>query len=151
TESSDKEELANGQKKLQNDGIKHEIDLISKCCVMKNATNTCAEIEATFSCPSTDSSDYDDEEDSEFEESLVCNVCDRSFKTPRLLGQHQLRRRHFGCSVCDALFPNLLDLQHHKESLEHWSDNDRVDSEYSDNSDEECFPSQRCDEFERLL
>ena len=30
------------------------------------------------------------------DESLTCNVCDRSFETPRQLERHQIRKRHWG-------------------------------------------------------
>ncbi|XP_077489789.1 uncharacterized protein LOC144100802 isoform X2 [Amblyomma americanum] len=74
-----------------------------------------------------DEYEYDDEdeyEEEEDEESLTCNVCDRSFASGRRLSRHQQRKRHFGCPVCDALFPSLLALEQHRESLDHWSDDE---------------------------
>ncbi|KAK8778408.1 hypothetical protein V5799_020250, partial [Amblyomma americanum] len=68
-----------------------------------------------------DEDEYEEEED---EESLTCNVCDRSFASGRRLSRHQQRKRHFGCPVCDALFPSLLALEQHRESLDHWSDDE---------------------------
>ncbi|KAH9365065.1 hypothetical protein HPB48_010511 [Haemaphysalis longicornis] len=41
--------------------------------------------------------------------------------------EHQQRKGHFGCPVCDALFPSLLALEHHRESLDHWSDDEERD------------------------
>jgi len=30
------------------------------------------------------------------DEALTCNVCDRSFSSPRQLAHHQQKKRHFG-------------------------------------------------------
>jgi len=60
--------------------------------------------------------DYDDDYDWD-DESLTCNVCDRSFDSPRQLERHQLRKRHWGCSECDTLFNSQMDLEHHKEAF----------------------------------
>lgn len=61
-------------------------------------------------------------DDDEYDESLTCNVCDRAFHCHRQLASHQQKKRHFGCSGCDSLFPSLMLLEHHKEEFEHWSD-----------------------------
>jgi hypothetical protein len=35
--------------------------------------------------------------------------------------------QHFSrCSVCETLFNSAMELEHHKEALEHWSDEDEV-------------------------
>ncbi|CAB3365229.1 transcription factor ovo-like homolog lin-48 [Cloeon dipterum] len=91
-------------------------------------------------------------DDSEYDEALTCNVCDRAFSTPRLLQQHQQKKRHFGCSACDSLFPSLMALEHHKEEFEHWSSADDFLSGDSE-TEEECAdlePSEE-EERERLL
>ncbi|CAB3227484.1 unnamed protein product [Arctia plantaginis] len=88
------------------------------------------------------------------DEALTCNVCDRSFPTRRLLGDHQQKKRHFGevdsetnpsvkkkalktnrCSACDSLFPSLMALEHHKEEFQHWSDSSYCSHSESDDSD----------------
>ncbi|XP_077528190.1 uncharacterized protein LOC144139811 [Haemaphysalis longicornis] len=74
-----------------------------------------------------DVADGEDEEEDE-EDSLTCNVCERSFASKRRLSQHQQRKGHFGCPVCDALFPSFLALEHHRESLEHWSDDEEYEA-----------------------
>ncbi|RWS20719.1 putative chitinase 3-like protein [Leptotrombidium deliense] len=131
---------------VEGENLRHNVDLIPKDCALKSNTTPSPE---SYSYSSSESTDYDEEEESEFD--VVCNVCDRSFKSVRQLAQHQLHKRHFECSVCDALFVNLIDLQIHKESLEHWSDNETAAGEYSENSEDECIPCQRREEFERLL
>ncbi|KAG8305406.1 hypothetical protein J6590_070228 [Homalodisca vitripennis] len=82
------------------------------------------------------------------DEALTCNVCDRSFSTPRLLSQHQQKKRHFGCSACDSLFQTLMALEHHKEEFEHWSGDETmlVHHKNSEDSSEETS-----EEMERLL
>ncbi|XP_055617485.1 uncharacterized protein LOC129762904 [Toxorhynchites rutilus septentrionalis] len=99
-------------------------------------------------------------DDDEYDESLTCNVCDRAFHCHRQLASHQQKKRHFGCSGCDSLFPSLMLLEHHKEEFEHWSDfeddgrlpccrRNRRDDEYTDtdtgSSDAES------EDLERLL
>jgi len=81
----------------------------------------------------------DEEEDYDWdEEELTCNVCDRSFQTPRQLERHQLRKRHWGCDACDNLFNSLMDLEHHKEELSHWSDDEyESEEEYNYYGEEE--------------
>lgn len=81
----------------------------------------------------------EEEEDYDWdEEELTCNVCDRSFQTPRQLERHQLRKRHWGCDACDNLFNSLMDLEHHKEELNHWSDDEyESDEEYNYYGEEE--------------
>ncbi|ALC48025.1 CG11317, partial [Drosophila busckii] len=64
------------------------------------------------------------DDDDDYDESLTCNVCDRSFHCHRQLASHQQKKRHFGCSGCDSLFPSLMLLEHHKEEFEHWSDDE---------------------------
>ncbi|XP_061398140.1 uncharacterized protein LOC133333845, partial [Musca vetustissima] len=63
-------------------------------------------------------------DDDDYDESLTCNVCDRAFHCHRQLASHQQKKRHFGCSGCDSLFPSLMLLEHHKEEFEHWSDDE---------------------------
>ncbi|KAL1506093.1 hypothetical protein ABEB36_005521 [Hypothenemus hampei] len=94
--------------------------------------------------------DYDDvgfSDDSDYEEALTCNVCDRTFSCPKQLSAHKQKKRHFGCSACDSLFPSLMLLEHHKEEFEHWSDEDDICSEESDDEDDTVI-SEEC---ERLL
>ena len=38
------------------------------------------------------------------------------------------------CSACDTLFNSLMDLEHHKEALGHWSDDE--DEDEDDDEDE---------------
>uniref|UniRef100_A0A182ISX7 Uncharacterized protein n=1 Tax=Anopheles atroparvus TaxID=41427 RepID=A0A182ISX7_ANOAO len=94
-------------------------------------------------------------------ESLTCNVCDRAFRCRRQLASHQQKKRHFGCSGCDSLFPSLMLLEHHKEEFEHWSDyeddgrlpccrrNRRDDDDYTD-SDTGTSDAES-EDLERLL
>ncbi|XP_014248193.1 uncharacterized protein LOC106665902 [Cimex lectularius] len=84
-------------------------------------------------------------QDSDYEENLTCNVCDRFFCSQSQLSRHQKKKRHFGCSSCDSLFSSLMALEHHKEEFEHWSGSDV--GPMSDESDQE--PSSH--EMERLL
>ncbi|KAG4080166.1 hypothetical protein HA402_008237 [Bradysia odoriphaga] len=79
-------------------------------------------------------------DDDEYDESLTCNVCDRAFHCHRQLASHQQKKRHFGCSGCDMLFPSLMLLEHHKEEFEHWSDVD-------DDGQPPCCYRNRGDEF----
>ncbi|XP_046662660.1 uncharacterized protein LOC124355540 [Homalodisca vitripennis] len=102
---------------------------------------------------SSSASDFeleDDEfsDDTDCDEALTCNVCDRSFSTSRLLSQHQQKKRHFGCSACDSLFQTLMALEHHKEEFEHWSGDETmlVHHKNSEDSSEETS-----EEMERLL
>lgn len=119
---------------------------------------------STSSFSGTDCSDFDPdgevESDSESEEALTCNVCDRSFPSTRKLAQHQQRKRHFGCSVCDSIFPTLMTLELHKESLEHWSDDEGIaqggspsdedsDDDHDDDDDDNIHSP--TEELERLL
>ncbi|XP_075225725.1 uncharacterized protein LOC142326878 [Lycorma delicatula] len=90
--------------------------------------------------------DFSDESD--FDESLTCNVCDRSFCSPRQLSQHQQKKRHFGCGACDSLFPSLMALEHHKEEFEHWSGDE---SAMAANSQSEESSEETSEEMERLL
>lgn len=81
-----------------------------------------------------DEDEYEDEyeyEDEDEDEDLTCNVCERSFSTARRLSKHQQRKRHFGCPVCDAIFPSPLALENHRGSMEHWSDDDEDDQQES--------------------
>ncbi|KAK7792831.1 hypothetical protein R5R35_004407 [Gryllus longicercus] len=83
-------------------------------------------------------------------ESVTCNVCDRSFSSPRQLAHHQQKKRHFGCSACDSLFPSLMALEHHKEEFEHWSGDDSPpdNSESEEDTSDDTVTSE---ELERLL
>ncbi|XP_068626022.1 zinc finger protein 423 homolog [Battus philenor] len=83
-------------------------------------------------------------DDTDYDEALTCNVCDRSFSTRRQLSDHQQKKRHFGCSSCDSLFPSLMALEHHKEEFQHWSD-----SSYCSHSDSE--DSEECHEDRHRL
>ncbi|KAF7493100.1 hypothetical protein SSS_02667 [Sarcoptes scabiei] len=71
-----------------------------------------------------------------------CNVCGRSFKRARSMACHQVYKRHFGCSICDIIFPTLKSLELHKQTLDHWSDDDDDDDEDDnvDKDDEEEDP-----------
>lgn len=80
-------------------------------------------------------------DDDEYDESLTCNVCDRAFHCHRQLASHQQKKRHFGCSGCDSLFPSLMLLEHHKEEFEHWSDVD------DDNGQPACCRRNRGDDY----
>ncbi|XP_066252926.1 uncharacterized protein [Euwallacea similis] len=94
--------------------------------------------------------DYDDagfSDDSDYEEALTCNVCDRTFSCPKQLSSHKQKKRHFGCSACDSLFPSLMALEHHKEEFEHWSEEDDICTDDSDEGDDTVI-SEEC---ERLL
>uniref|UniRef100_A0AAR5PQU3 C2H2-type domain-containing protein n=1 Tax=Dendroctonus ponderosae TaxID=77166 RepID=A0AAR5PQU3_DENPD len=94
--------------------------------------------------------DYEDggfSDDSDYEEALTCNVCDRTFSCPKQLSAHKQKKRHFGCSACDSLFPSLMALEHHKEEFEHWSDDDDICTDDSDEDDDTVI-SEEC---ERLL
>jgi len=91
---------------------------------------------ATTPALSLEEEDYDWDE-----EELTCNVCDRSFETPRQLERHQARKRHWGCDACDTLFNSVLELEEHKEEMEHWSD----DEYESDGDDEEDDEEEECD------
>ncbi|CAH1135094.1 unnamed protein product [Ceutorhynchus assimilis] len=94
--------------------------------------------------------DYEDggfSDDSDYEEALTCNVCDRTFSCPKQLSAHKQKKRHFGCSACDSLFPSLMALEHHKEEFEHWSDEDDICTDDSDEDDDTVI-SEEC---ERLL
>ncbi|XP_065085332.1 transcription factor mef2A [Ochlerotatus camptorhynchus] len=99
-------------------------------------------------------------DDDEYDESLTCNVCDRAFHCHRQLASHQQKKRHFGCSGCDSLFPSLMLLEHHKEEFEHWSDfeddgrlpccrRNRRDDDYTDT--ETGTSDAESEDLERLL
>ncbi|XP_058822295.1 uncharacterized protein LOC131683906 [Topomyia yanbarensis] len=99
-------------------------------------------------------------DDDEYDESLTCNVCDRAFHCRRQLASHQQKKRHFGCSGCDSLFPSLMLLEHHKEEFEHWSDfeddgrlpccrRNRRDEDYTDT--ETGTSDAESEDLERLL
>ncbi|XP_060526855.1 myb-like protein B [Cylas formicarius] len=94
--------------------------------------------------------EYDDNDgfsdDSDYEEALTCNVCDRTFSCPKQLSAHKQKKRHFGCSACDSLFPSLMALEHHKEEFEHWSEEDDICTDSDE--DDDTVISEEC---ERLL
>ena len=75
------------------------------------------------------------------------------YKSAQRLAKHQIEKRHFGCSVCDALFPTLLTLEQHKESLQHYDDDDQRETDESDESEDDDLYQHpyRLDEPERLL
>ncbi|EFA12877.2 uncharacterized protein LOC103314906 [Tribolium castaneum] len=91
-----------------------------------------------------DRDDFSD--DSDYDEALTCNVCDRTFSCPKQLSSHKQKKRHFGCSACDSLFPSLMALEHHKEEFEHWSGDEDLCTDSED--DDETVISEEC---ERLL
>ncbi|XP_034115766.1 probable WRKY transcription factor protein 1 [Drosophila albomicans] len=100
------------------------------------------------------------DDDDDYDESLTCNVCDRSFHCHRQLASHQQKKRHFGCSGCDSLFPSLMLLEHHKEEFEHWSDEEigrrvccrrnRCDDDYFTDTDSYISDAES-EDLERLL
>ncbi|EDW16279.1 putative uncharacterized protein DDB_G0282133 [Drosophila mojavensis] len=100
------------------------------------------------------------DDDDDYDESLTCNVCDRSFHCHRQLASHQQKKRHFGCSGCDSLFPSLMLLEHHKEEFEHWSDDEmgrrvccrrnRCDDDYFTDTDSYISDAES-EDLERLL
>ncbi|XP_019874906.1 uncharacterized protein LOC109602904 [Aethina tumida] len=92
-----------------------------------------------------DRDDFSD--DSDYEEALTCNVCDRSFACPKQLASHKQKKRHFGCTACDSLYPSLMALEHHKEEFEHWS-GDEDDICTDSDEDDDTVISEEC---ERLL
>ncbi|XP_015921424.1 uncharacterized protein [Parasteatoda tepidariorum] len=99
--------------------------------------------------------------DTDEDEELTCNVCERSFNSVRKLEQHQQRKRHYGCSICDSIFPGLMALELHKETLDHWSDYElrvkQVHEEDKESDSEEELEEHRVysgrtrDELRRLL
>ncbi|XP_022187095.1 uncharacterized protein LOC111045926 isoform X1 [Nilaparvata lugens] len=97
--------------------------------------------------------DEDFSDESDYEESLTCNVCDRSFCSPRQLSQHQQKKRHFGCGACDSLFQSLMALEHHKEEFEHWSGDDCAlnPNGHTDEDEESSCSEETSEEMERLL
>ncbi|CAG9865435.1 unnamed protein product, partial [Phyllotreta striolata] len=98
-----------------------------------------SDTEGNFTDTEPDSKDNDFTDDSDYEEALTCNVCDRMFASPKQLSSHKQKKRHFGCSACDSIFPSLMSLEHHKEEFEHWSDEDYLtDSEEDESVSEEC-------------
>ncbi|XP_014289433.1 uncharacterized protein [Halyomorpha halys] len=103
-----------------------------------------ADVDSDSSCSEVELED-DISQDSDYGETLTCNVCDRFFCTQNQLSAHQQKKRHFGCSSCDSLFSTLMALEHHKEEFEHWSGEDCCQS-ISENSDEDTTY-----EMERLL
>ncbi|XP_022243350.1 uncharacterized protein LOC111086099 [Limulus polyphemus] len=111
------------------------------------------ETDGTSSYSSTDYSDYDQDADTEsdYDEALTCNVCDRSFHSTRQLAQHQQKKRHFGCSICDSIFPNLMALEYHKEALDHWSEDEANTNESGSDDDSDEEEGKKSEELERLL
>ncbi|XP_055381577.1 uncharacterized protein LOC129612101 [Condylostylus longicornis] len=97
-------------------------------------------------------------EDEDFDEALICNVCDSEFDSPNRLAQHQQKKRHFGCNECDSLFTSLMLLELHKDNFEHWStyDTNRTPccrrNRIDDFGDTDSFISETASEdLERLL
>lgn len=84
------------------------------------------------------------------DEQLLCNVCDKTFKSGSQLSKHQLERKHFCCSLCDAIFPTLISLEIHKKTLSHWTDEEATDDGSSDD-DEAASYLRPCKEIEKLL
>ncbi|XP_058063185.1 uncharacterized protein LOC131213207 [Anopheles bellator] len=122
----------------------------------RNHTDSCSVEEALPRLQAMACSDDDDCDDS-----LTCNVCDQAFHYRRQLASHQQKKRHFGCSGCDSLFPSLMLLEHHKEEFEHWSDyedngrlpccrrNRREDDDFTDT--ETGTSDAESEDLERLL
>ena len=51
--------------------------------------------------------------------------------------QLAVNERNYGrCSECDTLFNCLMDLEHHKEALQHWSDEEEDGDEDEDEEDD---------------
>lgn len=132
----------NGNDDQQNDITAAILDndpAYKKNCIVNGANDT--DTESSFTDIELD--DRDDFSDSDYDEALTCNVCDRSFSCPKQLASHKQKKRHFGCSSCDSLFTTLMALEHHKEEFEHWSggeDDFCTDSEDEDDTliSEEC-------------
>lgn len=87
-------------------------------------------------------------------------MCERSFHSVRRLEQHQQRQRHYGCSVCESLFPTLMALELHKETLDHWTDYElnvrKIQKDYYSDSEDELeehrvYSNKGRDELKRLL
>lgn len=109
------------------------------------STNFCpSDVTSSASAATTPALSLEEEDYDWDEEELTCNVCDRSFETPRQLERHQQRKRHWGCDACDNLFNSLGELEHHKEEMEHWSD-DEFESGDEDEDDEEDDDGEECD------
>ncbi|XP_063227241.1 dnaJ homolog subfamily C member 21 [Bacillus rossius redtenbacheri] len=89
--------------------------------------------------------------DSDCDEALTCNVCDQSFNTAKMLINHQQKKRHFGCSACDSLFPSLMALEHHKEEFDHWSGDESLGDHSESDHDEYSDGMATSEEMERLL
>lgn len=100
------------------------------------------------SCTDMDYDGHEYTDDSDYDESLTCNVCDRSFPCHRQLASHKQKKRHFGCSACDSLFPSLMALEHHKEEFEHWSGDEDICTDSDEDTSELTVASEEC---ERLL
>lgn len=73
-------------------------------------------------------------------EALTCNVCERLFSTNQNLLQHQIKKRHHGCSTCESVFQSLMELELHREEKNHWSDDEYIfdtDDEEDDEDDDD--------------
>ncbi|XP_044739866.1 uncharacterized protein LOC123301196 [Chrysoperla carnea] len=138
-------------------------ECICNCCQCnQNNDSTCTPHDPDVLNTDTDSScseydfDHDDlkntysDDPDDYDESLTCNVCDRSFSCHRVLAAHKQKKRHFGCSACDSLFPSLMALEHHKEEFEHWSGNENCCTESEDDDDNSELTG-ASEEMERLL
>ncbi|UYV81952.1 hypothetical protein LAZ67_21000222 [Cordylochernes scorpioides] len=104
-------------------------------------------VEEASPSDTSEEGEAEEEDGSDSEGEATCNVCEKTYRSARLLGQHQLRRRHFGCSVCDGVFETMAALESHKESLEHWSEDDARTRDSSSS----CEGELRMEELERLL
>ncbi|XP_072396056.1 uncharacterized protein [Diabrotica undecimpunctata] len=110
-------------------------------CKNNNIVESSSVSDTDFTDNEADNKNDDYTDDSDYEEALTCNVCDRMFACPKQLSSHKQKKRHFGCSACDSIFPSLMSLEHHKDEFEHWSDEDDylTDTEEDDESvSEEC-------------
>lgn len=110
-------------------------------CKNNNIVENSSVSDYSFTDTEADNKDNDFTDDSDYEEALTCNVCDRMFASLKQLSSHKQKKRHFGCSACDSIFPSLMSLEHHKEEFEHWSEDGEdflTDSEDDESVSEEC-------------
>ncbi|KAK9720051.1 hypothetical protein QE152_g22326 [Popillia japonica] len=138
SQQSQNEDVKNKHEKLDNETIFRD-ELTNNELIETDS-------ESTFTDIDLDRDDFTD--DSDYDEALTCNVCDRSFASPKQLSSHKQKKRHFGCSACDSLFPSLMALEHHKEEFEHWSGDEDVTCTDSEDDEDETVVTEEC---ERLL
>ncbi|CAL4142414.1 unnamed protein product, partial [Meganyctiphanes norvegica] len=101
-------------------------------------------------CSRTDEEEAEEIDEEENVEALTCNVCDRFFPTSQYLQQHQLKKRHYGCSTCENVFNSLMALEYHKEVKSHWSDEEYIfDTDDDDDADDDSLFADEVDEEEK--